>query len=151
MPQWIFVATAYSDYNAGKIEIMMRNMFVEKTWKIGKRTPYRTHIKKEDKVLFYETGENKKQFVASAVLNSKYIPDDELCGHVLLKNISIFKNPIKIKPLLKNFKSIKKKKYWGLFFQGGIAKITEKEYQLIISKYRKIDHLKENYFNVIFK
>ena len=134
MPQWIFVATAYSDYNAGEIEICLRNMLIEKTWEIGKRTPYRTHLKKEDKALFYETGENNKQFVASAVLNSKYIPDDELSGHVQLKNISIFKNPIKIKPLLQNFKSIKNIKYWGLFFQGGIAKITENEYQLIISK-----------------
>jgi len=130
---WIFVLTEYSNFNYGSMDDALREMQEEKKWKIGLRTPHRNQLMKGDKVVFYASGVGRKCFVASADLDSEFLYDnDPIFGHVLLSNISIYTNPIYIKPLLRKLNFIKNKNKWGVYFQGGIVSLNDKDYIKII-------------------
>jgi len=133
MFHWVFVATEYSDYNTGTIREILKKLVDEKRWKIGLKTPNRSKLRPGDKILFYASGEGKKEFVASGELDSEFLSNDNrIYGHVELKNILIFEKTVRIKPILDKFSSFKNNRYWGLFFQGGVRKISQKEYNLVI-------------------
>lgn len=134
MNYWIFVATEYSDYNRGTIIDALTDLLKEGKWKIGRRTVNRNNLEAGDKIIFYMSGDNGKKFIAQAILNSKFIyKNNELWGHVKVKNINIFKNPVSIKPIIYKLNFIKNKKYWGIFFQSGIVKISEQDFKTILA------------------
>jgi len=131
---WIFVTTEYSDYNLTTIDKTIQNLINEKKWNIGIRTKYKNQLRRGDKTIFYMSGINGQKFVASAMLDSYFIKDENpIFGYVKVKDIKVFNNPIYIKPIIKKLKFIKNKRYWGLYFQSGVVKINEQDFNTIIN------------------
>lgn len=137
---WIFVITEYSTYNVGNINDTINELKKEKKWKIGKRTVYKRNIKKDDKIIFYVSGLNQKKFLLTAELNSEFYDDsNRIYGYVDLKNIVFFKNPVPIRPIINDLQFITNKKYWGLYFSGGICKINIYDYDTIMKYAQKLN------------
>jgi len=129
---WIFVITEYSNYNSGLKETL-EELNREHKWKIGLRTQNKQQLKKNDKSIFYVSGNDRMYFAASAVLNSNFINErDPIYGYVRLRNLCFFDKPVFTKPILGNLDFIKNKKHWGLHFQRGIVKISKRDYDKII-------------------
>jgi len=115
-------------------------------WGIGNNTPNRKNIQKEDQVLFYKTQPNGRKFIGKAILNSSTIPfngdlkyseDSNIIvkgwdNLVLLKEIEVFEEPILIEPLFDFLDFIKDKSKWGTYLQGGVVKITKKDFETIL-------------------
>jgi len=130
---WIFVITEYSDYHRGNLDYILKKVDSEKTWPIGMKTNYKLRLNGGDKIVFYVSGQNNLKFIASATLLSGFIKIDKLYGYVNLDEIEIFNEFVYIKKLLKKLTFIKNPKYWGLYLQNGIVKISKKDYSLILS------------------
>jgi len=135
---WIFVSFPYSDYNKGTILEMAENLTRFTKWRIGKRTANRGQLAKDDKVLLYQAGEEGKKFVGTATLFSNLqISSEEISDWVAIGNIEFWKKIIPIATLLCQLSFIKNKNKWGLYFKGGIIKISEEDYNTVISKAKK--------------
>jgi predicted RNA-binding protein len=102
-----------------------------KRWDLYKRTSHRLNIRKEDKILFYLARYPRRKFVANAVLSSKVREEDEEFS-VGLNKIKIWKRQIPIRPLIESLEFIKNKNKWGGYMQGGIVKITKKDFDKIL-------------------
>ena len=115
-------------------------------WPIYLRTKLNKYLKKGINVIFYIAGDNQKSqsFVASAKISQtidkdilEYDPNKKFAQviyYLKFENINIFKKNVKIKEHLDNLSFIKteKKRYFGLYLQGGISKIDQKSYNCII-------------------
>jgi len=132
---WIFVSVPYTDFNTGDFLKIYRKIKVSKKWSIGKKTPNRKKLSKNDEILFYQGGERGGKFVGSAELVSGLIQQDNgMFDFVILKNIEFWKKPVEIRPILRKLSFIKDKKHWGVYFQGGIIRISEKDYEEILKR-----------------
>ena len=122
-------------------------------WGIGIRTRNRNTIKPGDMVLIYISGKRDlgKHFIAHAIVRSKATPvsgkmiaevDAPRKNGIVLAELSIklstanfLKSPVAIK-LIKgdlSFVTNPNSNRWGTFLQGGCMKITEKDYNFILS------------------
>jgi len=131
---WIFVSVPFTDYNVGTIHEMLGKIKTSQKWSIGKGTPNRTKLAVGDKVLFYQGGENGRKIVASAELASGLQQTENLDTFVIIKNFRVWDNPVDIRPLIGKLSFIKNTKYWGVYFQGGVVKLTKEDYQKIFRK-----------------
>lgn len=135
---WIFVMTEYSNYNNGPIEEIIKELNIKNKWKIGLKTLYKNKLSKNDKLIFYVSGKDRMYFIASAVLDSRFIYEGEpYHGYVNMRNINLFNKPIFIKPILDKLSFIKNKKRWGVHFQSGVIQISKSDYDNIISEIKK--------------
>lgn len=117
-------------------------------WPIYLRTKLNKYLKKDIKVIFYIAGENQKSqsFVASAKISEtidkdklEYDPNKKFAQviyYLKFENINIFQKDVKIKEHFDNLTFIKteRKRYFGLYLQGGISQIDEEFYNYIIKK-----------------
>ena len=132
---WIFVSVPYTDFNTGSIYEMFGKVRSPKTWPVGRKTPHRKKLSKGDKVLFYQAGENGKKIVGCTELASSLVRDENnIFDLVMIRNIRLWEKPVEIKTVLEKLSFIRNKMYWGLHFQGGIIKIPEKDYKVILRK-----------------
>ena len=132
MNYWIFVATEYSDFQRGGTNAILSTLIKDKRWSIGYHTGFRKKLKKDDQILLYLSGKNNMKFFASGILDSECVCESKFYSYVSIRNIKIFKKEIFIKPIIKKLKFIKNKKYWGLYMQNGIVKISKRDYNTII-------------------
>ena len=135
MQHWIFVLLPFSDFNRGDIAHTLCKAQNTGRWPIGRNTVNRFKILKGDQILFYLAGDGGKKFTGSAALSSNLIIDE--CNqneYVQLENIYFWKKPLPIRELIKELTFIKNKEHWGLNFQGGLIRITESDYSLILKK-----------------
>jgi len=102
-----------------------------KKWPIYKRTNNRLNIKKEDRVLFYLAGSHRRKIVADAKLGSNLKENGEEFS-INLSKISLWKKQILIKPFVESLEFIKNKEKWGVFMQGGIVKISDKDFEILL-------------------
>lgn len=143
---WIFIVTDHSDMNK---ELTVENIFKQRMedefWGLGKSTPNRDKLKKGDRVLFYignpvkSIGGSAKLKTASFKLDRK---EKEEYGHdisfyntdygVKLEDIDIWQNKIKMDVLISQLSFIENKNYWYTYFQGGVRKISEEDYNFIL-------------------
>jgi len=136
--RWIFVMTEYSNYYNAPIEEILKELSIENKWKIGLNTIYKYKLSKDDKLIFYVSGKGRMYFIASAVLDSKFIYEGEYYhGYVKIRNMNFFDKPVFIKPILDKLSFIKNKKHWGIGFQKGIIQISKIDYDNIISETEK--------------
>jgi hypothetical protein len=143
MNYWIFVATDHPEHNITSKQVYEQRMN-DKFWGLGERTPNRNSLKRGDKVLFY-LGSSEKLFAGSATLESDgfaLTPQQRESfshGHaffttdygVKLTDVLIFPNPKFVSDLIPKLDFIENKEYWGSYFQGGVRKITLRDYTLI--------------------
>ena len=132
---WIFVSVPYTDYNVSTIHKMQEKIKSSRVWPIGKRTAHRKQLSEGDKVLFYQGGERGRKIVGSAELESSLIIDEEgIYDFVMIKNFELWDRPVELKRVLNGLSFVRYKKYWSAYFQGGIAKISEKDFEYICAK-----------------
>ena len=134
MSYWIFVASETSGYHRGNKKEIKSFLKKERKWPIGNHTIYRKKIEPGDKMLFYLSGDNNKKFIGSGVLNSIFEENTLLWNYVDIKDVDIFKMEVPIKPLLEKMEFIKNTKYWGLYLQNGIVKISKEDYERILNQ-----------------
>ena len=117
-------------------------------WPIYKKTPQLINIEKDKKILFYIAGTNTlcQNFVASTsikeIIDLKSISSDptqefrQVLFNVRFNEINHFQKPVNIKNHINNLSFIEeeKRKYYGLYLQGGVCKINEQTYEYIINK-----------------
>jgi len=88
-----------------------------------------------DKVLFYQGGENGRKIVGSAELaSSLQQTGNSIYDFVKIKNFKIWDNAVEIRTLIDKLTFVRNKRYWGIYLQGGITKISEKDYMKILRK-----------------
>lgn len=117
----------------------------EKKWVTYLKTLKYSSLKENDEIIFYIAGSciNRQTFAGIATVekvnlsNNKPMvdPDNikrEISSIIDLKNINIFKNPIKVQNLIENLRFIKNKYNWGMYFHGGIRELNEKDFELIL-------------------
>jgi hypothetical protein len=138
MKCWIFVSIPYSDYNKGTILEMAKNLKQSAKWRIGKRTGSRTQLAKGDKVLFYQAGEGGKKFVGTAtILSDLQISNEEIFDLITIGDIEFWRKAVPARNILGKLSFIKNKNKWGVYFKGGIIKISEEDYNTILNKSKK--------------
>jgi hypothetical protein len=121
---WIFVFKDTYDIFENRINV--------KHWPITLNTPNRKKIGAQDKIIFYRAGEGNQKLLGTANAVSSIIPiEGKMDFIVSLDEISIWKKPISIKPLIKNLNFIKNKLLWGVYMQGGVIRVSQEDFELL--------------------
>jgi len=123
MGNWIFVLT-------GTDEEFQRRIEMEK-WPIFRKTTYRQQVHESDKVVFYKAGEGNKKFLGTSTVSSELKPEGKTDFFLNLKEIDVWKKSKPIRHMLDKLDFIKNKVQWGIYMQGGVRKLSEKDYELI--------------------
>lgn len=129
MNHWIFVI------NDTKEEF--ENRMKSKNWPIFMHTPNRKSLCVGDHVVFYLAGREGQKFLGSAQINSEVKKTHRLDYFVELTNTEIWIKYVRIIELLTKLEFIKDKQVWGRFFQGGVRRISKKDFNVIIKKYQE--------------
>ena len=132
---WIFVSVPFTDFNIGTISEIGKKIETSRKWLIGRKTRNRNRLMAGDKILFYQGGEEGRKFVGSAELASGLRQTgNSIYDFVKIMNFKIWDNPVEIRTLIDKLSFIKNKKYWGVYLQGGIRKISRKDYKEVLRK-----------------
>lgn len=102
-----------------------------KVWPIFVHTHNRNNLKVGDKVVFYKAGIDGKKFIGTAKITSDLERTTKIDYLVRLSDVKVWKKTIGIDDLINNLDFILDKQYWGRFLQGGVKKITEKDFLTI--------------------
>ena len=127
---------------------IFKHRIKDNLWPIYKKTPQLVNIKKDKKILFYIAGTNNycQNFVASTsvkeIMDLKNIESDpnqelrQVLFNVSFNKINFFEKPINIKNHINNLSFIEeeKRKYYGLYLQGGVCKINKQTYDYVINQ-----------------
>ena len=122
--------------------ILMKRL-EEKKYPLYTRTPHLHRIQSNDEVVFYLAGKKDKaqNFLGQAIVGSietssellvdpdkeKYVVEE----YLILDKIKIFKAPVHIKSIITKLDFIINKSNYGVYFMGGVKKISEKDFNLI--------------------
>lgn len=129
---WIFISVPYTDFNRGNINEIANKIKESRMWPIGRKTRFRNLLSKGDNVLFYQGGDEGGKIVGSAVLASGVINNEkDMYDFVSLANLELWKRPVEIRTVREKLSFIKNSKNYGVYFQGGIIKIPEKDFEQI--------------------
>lgn len=123
MTSWIFVI---NDTNK-EFKKRMR----DERWPIFVHTQNRKNLQIGDNVIFYEAGLGGQKFLGTSSINSEVKKTTRLDYFVELNNINVWKKNVKVKDLLNKLDFIKDKQVWGRFLQGGVRRISEKDFDII--------------------
>jgi len=126
MSNWIFVMTS-------TVEEFKRRVN-EKKWPIYAQTTHREKLREGDNVIFYIGGRAAMDFVGKARVSSKLTPIGDSNYFVSLSNIELWKKRIPVKNILQELKFILNKKKWGAYFQGGVIRLPDNDYNSIFVK-----------------
>lgn len=108
-----------------------------KTWPLYNRTRLRRSILPGDKIIFYKAGSNGQKFLGKAEIKSEVKKIKLLTFSVKLKNIKIWDKEVRITKLLHDLSFIKNPNFWGVYLQGGIIRMTERDHDTIVSYSKK--------------
>lgn len=122
-------------------EDTIKLLFDDKIWLFkDSRVPHMRSLKKDDEIILYVAGPNRRYFYCTFILDSSIKSftktDQELyklfSNYVKIKNIKYFNEKIYLKPMIENLEFIKDKKNYGLFFRGAVRSITDDDYSKIM-------------------
>ena len=128
MTNWMFTI------NAEEREFERR--IKDKQWAIYKRTPSRRSLRENDRIVFYKAGKDGQVFLGTARLTSYARKVNVITYKVGLKNIKIWKKGAHIRKLADKLEIIKNPALWSNYIQGGVRRLSDKDYDLIKSNSR---------------
>jgi len=119
----------------------------EMCWGVGSNTPYTGNIRSGQRGVFYLTGKHGKfSFISSFKTKTEPIKISKEAEKSLspiitywstyviyLKEFNAFKKRVDIRKIADKLDLTKNKSSWGAALQGGIRKISEKDYRMIVS------------------
>ena len=131
MSQWIFVIK--------DDESVFDKRIKNKSWPIYPGTKFQTFLEIGDAIVFYQAGQHAQKFLGTAVVNSdvKSIPD-KIDHYLNIDRIDVWKNPLSIRGMLSQLSFIVNLNNWGLHMQGGILKLNENDYSIILKAAKKL-------------
>jgi Endonuclease NucS len=147
MSYWIFCATAHKDVGISDPEDVLKQRFSDQFWGLEEKTPNRRALKAGDNVVFY-LGIPHRTFAASAVLASDSFAlspsQQEDLSHgmdfyrapygVRLSEISTWEHPCRVEDVLASLSFIENKNNWGVYFQGGVRYLPERDFEAITQR-----------------
>ena len=148
---YLFVNSDSYDFNDKKVHSPKIAAFrlKNKVYPIYHRTRLKKFLKPGDSIIFYLAGSpasETKSFVAygkikEIKIDSNYNEDDIHLSQpiekiVILKSLNI-KKSVSIYKVKDKLSFITKKKKWGPSMQGGILRITDKDFDLIVKEINK--------------
>ena len=105
-----------------------------KSWMIYTYTPNRRKIQEGDKIVFYKAGFGNMAVLGTAEISSEVKPQKGGIDFTVgLRNIEVWKKRVLMKPLVGSLDFVASKETWGTKLQGGVARISEKDYNTIAS------------------
>ena len=145
MAYWIFCVTAHKDLGISDPEDVLKQRFSDQFWGLGEKTPNRRALKAGDKVIFY-LGTPHRAFGASAVLASDSFSlspqQQQDLSHgmdfyrapygVRLSEIDIWDHRCRVEDVLPAISFIENKDNWGVYFQGGVRYLPERDFAVIM-------------------
>ena len=99
-----------------------------KKWPFYKKTRHSTELKGGDKIVFYEAGEGKHKFIGTATAQGVSLEQ----MYILLGSIKRWSKPVEIKKIYDELKIIRQTRYYGAYLAGGIKRLAEEDYDLIV-------------------
>jgi predicted RNA-binding protein len=144
MSDWIFCVTAHKEVGISDPEDVLKQRFNDQFWGLGEKTPNRRALKAGDRVVFY-LGIPHRTFGASAVLASDSFAlspqQREELSHgidfyrapfgVRLSEVKIWEHPCRVEDVLAALSFIENKDNWGVYFQGGVRYVPERDFEVI--------------------
>jgi hypothetical protein len=144
---WIFSVTAHKghDYSLSAEEIFRQRM-EDNFWGLNEKNVNFNNLREGDKVIFY-VGNPSSVFAGRVTLGSAGIQlldeDKEKVSHAIsfyrsdagvwLRDIEVWEYPQSIENLVPILSFIKNKEKWYAYFQGGIVRIQESDFQTIVN------------------
>jgi hypothetical protein len=139
-----FYCLTTSDFEDQSAFDILKKRLNNKRYPLYKKTPFLDKIKKNDNVLFYVAGKNHKaqNFIGTAIIEDLEISEQVLTDAeknkaiaklLVLNNIKVFENSVPIRPIISQLEFIINKYNFGLSLIGGVSKITENDFNLIIN------------------
>jgi len=105
-----------------------------KKWPIFQRTRHRQELKKGDQVIIYHGGyHGSKSFVGTFKISSGVSPTGPDQYSLDFSEVNLWKNPVGIYDILDNLGFVVRKDNWGIYFQGGVSRLPEKDYKTILA------------------
>jgi len=105
-----------------------------KKWPIFQRTRHRQELKKGDQVIIYHGGyHGSKSFVGTFKISSGVSPTGPDQYSFGFSEVNLWKNPVGIYDILDNLGFVVRKDNWGIYFQGGVSRLPEKDYKTILA------------------
>lgn len=89
------------------------------------------------RVLFYQAGDEGKEIVASGELISGLQSDDRQRDYVVVGDVKPFVRPIPMRKIVSDLSFVKDAKHWGIHFKGGVRKIPERDYKMILRRTKR--------------
>lgn len=118
-------------------------------WPLNKKTPHQKNLRRGDRILFYGTGAhdpNGQAFLAEGKVLGELERIRRTAGQerawlgtlnrtrlqVPVGKADWFEAPVPIRPLLDDLSFIKNAQFWGAHLMGGITKIPQQDYDLVM-------------------
>ncbi|UOY92506.1 EVE domain-containing protein [Ectobacillus sp. JY-23] len=127
-------------------EQILDSLVGRKCWVYNSTTPNFKRINRGDKVLVYMAGVGRRNFVASFNIASDIVEKQldlltkeesilfNMFSHMVkIENINIFQKPVTIAEIKNDLEFISDKKNYGLFFRQATKRITQQDYEKVIS------------------
>lgn len=123
MSNWIFVIK-----NSDK---EFHSRVKNKEWPIYNKTQNRKRLQIGDRLIFYKAGTDGQKFLGIATIGSNLKEKSSFTSSLDLNDIKIWKTPVEMKNAIKNLDFIKNKENWGNYFQGGVRRISDTDFDTI--------------------
>ena len=128
MPEnfWIFVIKNTDEEFEKRMKLQ--------SWMIYTYTPNRRQIQEGDKIVFYKAGYGNMAVLGTAETSSEVKPQNGSIDFTVgLRHIEVWKKRVLMKPLVGSLDFFVSKEQWGNKLQGGVLRISEKDYNTIAS------------------
>ena len=126
MKRWIFVIRDSDEEFERRV--------VSKKWPIFNRTRYKKELGIGDVVLFYKEGLKGQKFLGTGKIKSGLVEETKFKDYLEMEEISVLATPVEMKDVIKKLDFVKNKDNWGNYFQGGVRRISEEDFSVIIRK-----------------
>jgi len=120
-------------FNINDTERELEERLDSKKWPLNPKTQFVDDLVKGDRIVIYEAGEGKHRFVGTAIVKSL---SKNKSGNrfVDIEEIEKWPKPLSIKNFFGKLDIIKNPSHYGAYLAGGIKKLSDKDYALIISQ-----------------
>ena len=127
LPNWIFVTTGEKEE--------LKKRFSEKRWPIYRHTIHRTKLSKGDRVIVYHGGyKSKKELIGSFTIETEPAQENLETFYLEFSDLKLWKQKVPVKKILSELSFVKRKDNWGIYFQGGVVLLPNKDLKTILSK-----------------
>ena len=132
MNKWIFVIK--------DDEIIFKKRIKHKKWPIYLGTNFQKSLKIADRIVFYQAGKGGQKFLGTATVRSDVKPNPGKTDYYIdIDNINVWKKQLSIRDIMSKLSFILNKNHWGVYFQGGVVKMDEESYSVILMEAEKLE------------